>query len=259
MVRYCYIVAEGSQDIEFLICLLKSYGLKRVTYLSLLDSFWQPLVPKTFPVDDDLKNRVPVPAFLQSAELSVALHSATGITRLSNTIEESMALIQASQIFSIGLVLDADDMQTPQKRFEELTTKLSLLGLSVPSVLGEVRKGSPRCGIFIMPNNADSGTLEDILLQCAQINYPNLLNLSTDYVSDIDTSQLTKSDLQELNKPTGKNKAVVSSISSILKPGKSLQVSIQDNRWVDEQTLVLDSVRLVKSFLDEVTGLEAGE
>ena len=254
MIRYCYSVAEGLQDIEFLVCLLKSYGLKRVTRLSFLDSFWKTLVPTTFPVDDDLMKRVPVPVFLQNTELSVALHSAIGITRLSNTIEESFALIQSSEIFGVGIFLDADGSETPQERFETLISKLSLLGSSLPSVLGEVTKGSPRCGIFIAPNNSASGTLEDILLECAKVNYPNLLALSTSYVTGIDINQLTQDDLKELKKPAGKNKAVVSSISGILKPGKSLQVSIQDNRWINEQTMVLNSVKLVKIFLDEVTG-----
>ena len=175
MIRYCYIVAEGLQDIEFLVCLLKSYGLKRVTRLSFLDSFWKTLVPTTFPVDDDLMKRVPVPVFLQNTELSVALHSAIGITRLSNTIEESFALIQSSEIFGVGIFLDADGSETPQERFETLISKLSLLGSSLPSVLGEVTKGSPRCGIFIAPNNSASGTLEDTLLECAKVTYPNLL------------------------------------------------------------------------------------
>ena len=254
MVRYCYIVAEGIQDIEFLICLLKSYGLKRVIRFSVLDPFWKPLIPTNFLIDDDLVKRVPIPFFLRNSELSVALHSSRGVTRLSETVQESLAVISGSQIFGIGLVLDADDTQTPQKRFEELTAKLSLLDLPVPSVLGEVMRGSPRCGIFIMPNNADSGTLEDVLLECAKVNYPNLLALSTSYVTGIDINQLTQDDLKELKKPAGKNKAVVSSISGILKPGKSLQVSIQDNRWINEQTMVLNSVKLIKIFLDEVTG-----
>ena len=252
MVRYCYIVGEGPQDIEFLICFLKYYGLKRVTLLSKLDSFWEPLVPKTFPIKDDLMKRVPVPVFLQNAELSVALHSAIGITRLSNTIEESLAIIPASDIFGIGIFLDADDVETPQERFDKLIAELSPLGLSLPLTLGEVMKGSPRCGIFIAPNNSDSGTLEDLLLECAKLNYPNLLSMSTNYVSGIDTNQLTNNDLKELNKAAGKNKALISSISSILRPGKALQVSIQDNRWIDEKTMVLDSIKLVKNFIDEV-------
>lgn len=254
MVRYCYIVAEGPQDIEFLICLLKSYGLRRVTRLGSLDPFWNPLVPRTFPIDDDLMKRVPVPVFLQNTELSVALHNAIGITRLANTIEESLALIPCSQLFGIGLVLDADDIQTPQERFKALISQLPPLGLLLPSIPGEVTKGLPRFGVFITPDNSTSGTLEDILLACAQINYPDLLNLSTDYVSSIDTSQLNQDDLRELNKPAGKKKAVISSISSILRPGKTLQVSLQDNRWINGKTMVLNSVKLVKTFLDEVTG-----
>ncbi|MCU0571277.1 MAG: hypothetical protein MUF49_32515 [Oculatellaceae cyanobacterium Prado106] len=255
MVRYCYIVAEGPQDIEFLIPLLKFYGLKRVNQLSLLDSFWEPLIPKTFPIDDDLMKRVPVPVFLQNSELSIALQSATGITRLSETIEESLALIPGSQIFGIGLILDADGMQTPQERFQEILDKLAPLSLSLPSTLGEVAKGSPRFGIFIIPNNSEPGTLEDILLACAEINYPNLLDLSRNYVSSIDKTQLTKKDLQYFNKPAGKSKAIVSSISSILRPGKTLQVSIQDNRWIDQQTIGLESIQMVNTFLAEVIGI----
>jgi len=255
MTRYCYIVVEGPQDIEFLIRVLKYYyNLRRVKFLSELDLFWQPLVPKTFPIDDDLMKRVPVPIFLQNADLSIALHSANGIDRLANTIEESLALIPASQIFGIGIFLDADDIETPQERFNKLIYKLSSQGLSPPSILGEVMKGSPQCGIFIAPNNKDSGTLENILLECAEVNYPDLLTLSNRYLSEIDATKLTGKDLKELKKPAGKKKAIISMISSILKPGKALQVSIQDNRWIDEKTIQLDSIKLVKKFLDEVTG-----
>ncbi|WP_228014277.1 DUF3226 domain-containing protein [Fortiea sp. LEGE XX443] len=248
-------MAEGPQDIEFLIRLLKLYGLRRVTKLSALDSFWEPLVPKTFPVDDDLMKRVPVPTFLENNELSIALHSAIGITRLANTVEESLALIPSSEIFGVGFVLDADSNEIPFERFTALTNEISSIGLPLPSALGKVTNSSPRCGIFIMPNNVVAGTLEDILLECAKLNYPDLLELALNYVSSIDMSQLSKDDLRELNKPAGKNKAVISSISSILRPGRTLQVSIQDNRWLNEHTLNLESVNLVKIFLDEITGI----
>lgn len=254
MIRRSYLVSEGPQDVEFLIQILKHYGLRRVTRLSSLDPFWEPLVPKTFPIDDDLVKRVPVPTFLHNAEFSVALHSAVGLTRLVNTIEESLAVIPISDLFGIGLVLDADTDETPRERFHSLSARLTSLGLAVPSVPGEVLKNSPRCGVFILPNNSASGTLEDVLIECAQVNYSDLLNLATTYLTSIDESQLTHSDLRELTKPTGKNKAVVSSISSVLKPGKSLQVSIQDNRWLDDQTLKISSVNSIKTFLAEVIG-----
>ncbi|WP_414754129.1 DUF3226 domain-containing protein [Anabaena sp. CCY 9910] len=255
MVKYSYIVAEGPQDIEFLICLLKLSGLRRVTKLSALDSFWEPLVPKTFPIDDDLMKRVPVPTFLKNDQLSIALHSAIGITRLANTVEESLALIPSSEIFGIAFVLDADSSETPLERFTALINKIRPLRLPLPSKLGEVANSSPRFGIFIMPNNRIPGTLEDILLECANLNYPDLLQLASNYVSSINTDQLTEKDLHELNKLAGKNKAVISSITSILKPGRTLQVSLQDNRWLNEQTLNLESINLMKKFLEQITGV----
>ena len=257
--KYSYIVTEGPQDIEFLIRLLKhkykSYGLSRVTQLSLLDPFWNSLVPTKYPPNGDLMKCVAVPIFLQNNEISIALHSANGIDRLAKLIKDSLFMLPA-KVFGVGIILDADNTdETPQQRFNKLTNKLTSLGLNLPSVLGKVTKDSPRCGIFILPDNSSSGTLEDILLECAKINYPDLLNLSSNYINNINKTQLTKNDLRELNKPAGKNKAVVSGISSVLKPGKTLQVSLQDNRWLDSQTLDLKSVNLVKSFLAEVIGL----
>jgi hypothetical protein len=232
--------------------------LKRVKHISLLDKFWVPLIPKTYPPDGDLIKRVPVPSFVQNEQLSIALHSAIGVTNIAKNIEESLAIIPPSQLFSVGIFLDADDSEIPQERFEKLTTYLSSLNLpnlQMPIRIDEVNNHSPRCGIFIAPNNLDPGTLEDILLNCAKISYPDLLHLSQIYIKSIDSNQLTKEDLTDFNKPVGKKKALISSISSILKPGKALQVSLQDNRWIDEQTLELESIKLVKNFLEQIIGL----
>ena len=258
MVRYCYIVVEGPQDVEFLIGLLKFYDLKRVIHLSSLDQFWEKLIPKGYPVDDDLTKRVPVPSFVQNEQLSIALHSSIGITRIAQTIEESLRFIQPSQLFSVGIFADADYSETPQERFNKLIACLSSLDLSnlrMPPLLGEVTRYSPRCGIFIAPNNREQRTLEDILLECARINYPDLLNLSQTYIGSIDRNQLTKNDLKDIEKPAGEKKAIISSISSILRPGKALQVSLQDNRWLDKQTLELESIKLIKNFLEQIIGL----
>ncbi len=113
---------------------------------------------------DDLTKRVPVPSFVQNEQLSIALHSAIGDTRIAQTIEESLKFIQPSQLFSVGIFADADYRETPQERFNKLITKLSdidLPNLLPPSQIGQVNNHSPRCGIFIAPNNREQGTLED--------------------------------------------------------------------------------------------------
>ena len=146
---------------------------------------------------------------------------------------------QSSKVFGIGIILDADKRETPIKRFElcinqftELKSPLSI-ELSLPSSLGEVTKGSPRCGIFVLPDNKSSGTLENILIECAAINYADLLNQSSNYIDSVNTSLLNKKDRKQFQKPAGKNKAIISGITGILRPTKSLAVSLHDNQWIN--------------------------
>lgn len=256
--KYCYLVAEGIHDIEFLTQLIKnSFGLSRIKQLSLLDKFWNKLIPKTFPINDDLLKRVPVPLFLQNDQYSIALHNAIGIEKIVNTLAESLSLIDRSKLLSIGLILDADDKQTPAQRFQniiqELSQKKDLNFINFQSLqLGQVSNNNPKFGIFIIPDNQNQGTLETILIECASVNYPDLLNLANDYIDNFDQTKLTKSDLKDLKKPAGKNKAVVSIISSVLKPGKAIQVSIQDNRWIDQNTLQLQNIITLKEFINNL-------
>ncbi|MBJ7900726.1 MAG: hypothetical protein GC158_12595 [Cyanobacteria bacterium RI_101] len=256
--KYCYIVAEGHQDIEFLIRLLKNNSLKRVIKKEKLDPYWYPLIPTSFPIDGDLMKRAPVPLFLQSADLSIALQSANGIQRVTDSIEETLALIDINQIFGLAIFLDADSQETPQDRFEEIKMLLSakLPTITWPNLPGEVTETLPKRGVFIAPNNLNQGTLEDILLECAQENYPTLLTLASAYIHKIPLNDLTTEDLKELCKTAGKNKAIIASIAGVLKPGKALQVTIQDNRWVDEKTRSLPTLQTLVSFLKKITGLE---
>lgn len=266
--KYCYLITEGLHDVEFLVQVIKkSYKLKRITKKSDLGlgKFWECLIPKTFPPDpnsEDFTKPVIVPKFLQNNELSIAVQNAIGIDSIANSLEDDLLELKINQLFSIGIVLDADKTE-PSKRFDELIENLSSredfrdLNISLPSSLDKItnNNNSPRFGVFILPNNNDLGTLENILLECAEINYTNLLELSRNYVENIDRTKLNSDDLREIKKLAGENKAIVSSISSILKPGRTLQVSLQDNRWINQQTLTLQSLILIKNFLGEILGI----
>lgn len=264
--RYYLIVTEGHQDIEFLIRLLKIYGVKNVSQESKLDPFWKILIPRSFPIDDDLKKRVPVPIFVQNSDVSIALRSVNGVKNLAKILIADLAKLDSLQLDSIAIILDADSEEIPQIRFnklmEELTEKFNKqkksLSVTLPLEnlqLGEVKEKSarsPAFGVFILPDNQHQGTLEDILSECARENYANLYDLAIQYINNIDRKQLTEEDLKELNKPTGENKAILSSIVSILKPTRTIQVSLQDNRWIDDKTLNLPSIQLIKEFLDKI-------
>jgi hypothetical protein len=58
-----------------------------------------------------------------------------------------------------------------------------------------------------------------------------------------------------LDREAGRNKTIVGSVASILRPGKAVQVSIQDNRWLRDATLMLPRVRAVQEFLIDLLEL----
>jgi hypothetical protein len=103
-----------------------------------------------------------------------------------------------------------------------------------------------------LPGNQSKGTLENILIECGEHNYKQLIELSREYISKIDESKLKSGDLREIRKPAGKNKAIIGGVSNILKPGRTLQVSLQDNDWIDNRTVNLDKIKLVREFLCQI-------
>jgi hypothetical protein len=251
--KYCYLLTEGAQDIAFLIKLLKYHGIKQIEKRSKVDPFWDRLIPKTFPYNDELNRQVPVPKFLEGDGLSLALQGAVGDTRLVNTIQEDLAFIPQKQLFGIGIILDADNRE-PQERFDKIKTELEKLplGLNIASSPGVVNQSEVKFGIFVLPDNQSKGTLENILIECGEHNYQQLIELSREYISKIDESKLKSGDLREIRKPAGKNKAIIGGVSNILKPGRTLQVSLQDNDWIDSRTVNLDKIKLVREFLCQI-------
>ncbi|MBP9903543.1 MAG: hypothetical protein KBH45_18950, partial [Verrucomicrobia bacterium] len=100
-----------------------------------------------------------------------------------------------------------------------------------------------------LPDNPSPGTLEDILLESAAEVWPRTLQLANGYV--VAASQTITA--SELNRPAGINKATVACISNLLRPGKAVQVSIQDNDWLTSAPL---NTRL-KDFLHQLLRLPA--
>jgi hypothetical protein len=261
MPHYSYIVVEGPHDVEFIARLLRVHGFHRVQYLRNLDPFWvqSGIIPNKFPFNDDLLKRVPVPIFFQTATHSIAIHSASGYTRIAETIQETFKIINKPEtIESVGIILDADVEETVARRFGRMLDELREKnpGLVFPDMPGLIADNHPATGIYILPDNHSAGTLENILLMAAAENYANLHAASEQYIHSIDCAQLNSQELEDFHKPAGPNKAQVGSIASILKPGKAIQVSIQDNRWIEGEALNLPVIRAISSFLNQLLHLE---
>ena len=94
-------------------------------------------------------------------------------------------------------------------------------------------------------------------MECAEFVYPSILQAARVLVDSAErhAPELLQEDLVELRKPAGRKKATIASIAAVLKPGKAIQTSIQDNRWLEGPTLELPRIVALRGFLGELMGL----
>lgn len=135
-----YIAVEGPHDVAFVAELLRPLGLSRVQRMASLDPYWARLVPRTYPHNDDLLARVPIPLFLAGGDRSVAVHGVSGVTELVRRTEESLALLDGERP-AVAAILDADTQQSAVARFEALARELRKLNLAIPDQPGVVSEG----------------------------------------------------------------------------------------------------------------------
>lgn len=248
--KYGYLVVEGPHDVETVYRLLKPFTLSRVQFKANLDVFFHPLTEYDFPLDGDLMKRIPVPLFLQNDSHVVAVHSATGDSRLIETVEENAFEIDHARLTGVGVILDADSDKPPNDGYTAIRDGLRAKNFPFPDDAGSLSATTPRFGAFVLPDNQAQGTLEDILLECGGLVYPSLLVTATTHVDAASQDQsLIIDDLKELRKSAGRKKAIIGSIASILRPGRAVQNSIQDNRWLRDAALAIPRVKAVQDFL----------
>jgi hypothetical protein len=106
-----------------------------------------------------IKNRL-VPS------LSFDIEAKEGLSTLIQSIYGEVSL-NTRQI--VGILVDADN--DPDKRWDEVSSRLSESGISVPSspnsegTIIYQKPSKPRVGIWIMPDNHSSGELEDFVIE----------------------------------------------------------------------------------------------
>jgi hypothetical protein len=252
MRKYGYLVVEGPHDVEFTYRLLSPFGMQRVQHQKDLDEFFYPLIPRNYPPDGDLQKRMSTPLFLQNQTHAIAIHSAIGDSQLVNVMVDNAEILgNLNAVVGIGILLDSDEQISANQRYadikQELANKSPLFKLH--NVSGQVTQGTPKLGAFVLPDNAAVGTLEDLLLESASVMYPDLLTIAKDYVEAAKSIEFNKNDRKDFKKPAGENKAIVGAMANIMRPSKSVQVSIQDNNWLKKEALSIPRIKSVQDFL----------
>jgi len=278
--KYSFIITEGIQDVAFISKILEELEFVRERYKRstedsqnegvdaksnkqiFVNKFWDKLIPKTFPAGDggDITRGVPLPWFLHNKQICVAVQKYDGLTNLINNLSLDLQQIPPDGLFSIGIILDADTKKQPSERLKSILQgiKKQIPELtSLPGNLGTVVGNTPKVGIFILPDNTSQGTLEDLLLDCADRIYPNVrkqveifINNEKEWSIDLDEDEK-----REYCQPAGKKKLTVAGISSVMKPGRNVQNSIEDCRWLCNKTMAAERIQKFVDFLKELLGI----
>ncbi len=152
-------------------------------------------------------------------------------------------------IHAFGLVLDADRI-TPQQKAIKYVNELRAFYPSLVDEPGKIVAGKSRTGIYVLPDNKRRGTLDNILVDCATIIYPDHKVGAIQFLDGVGNAHKSHWG------PFDREKAMVGTIVSVLKPGMSNTPSIAQDHWICEKTVNgVAEVELLDEFLKDLLEL----
>lgn len=255
MKRRVLLSVEGPHDEAVIGRLLRKFHqVERVRNLAELDPLWAELVPRQYPAKD-LVARHPVPAFYAGPNSTIAILFGEGSGR-TKQLGDSLAALRGLP-HAVGVLVDADTNAV--KSLEDTQKELRSFNLTpnlTPGGHGEVVRGAIDCGVYVVPGN-ETGTMDDVLLAAGRRVYGKAVVAAEQLVDETlnGTMDIAKHEQKELRAPAGKKKCTLAITSSLLKPGKAIQNSISDNRWIvdalDEPLVALLNVFLTSLLASE--------
>ncbi|HOR78645.1 MAG TPA: hypothetical protein PLG04_07590 [Anaerolineaceae bacterium] len=251
--RVDLIAVEGAHDLALVQRLLSAFGFEQKRKLDNpknpsenIPSAVKRLIPDKFPANEerDIHKRPDVPAFHVKDEQCVTLIRADGDSKLVGGVSLAIHALSLDKVYpsSIGFILDADNNQ-PMVQFDGLRAEWFdksrddplLKKYPLPSSVGVCTVDTYSFGVFVMPDNQSSGSLETLLLRRAKDVYPVLHEKADEFIQVVKNTKDAIPPGSELgSKGQNEGKAVLHAMTSVLKPGKTLQASISDNEWVPQ-------------------------
>lgn len=262
---YTLIVVEGPHDQAFVARVLTILGLRSFKDKpnhgreDLLDPFWEYWKPE-IKKNRRLYESIFMPSLFADDSRSVAVVVAGGsgifgpfASRLA-TKPEWVAKLAAS---AGALVLIADaDMKPAAETFADLAAAYRPVLTGFPERPGEIvtlnlaaAAAALRVGAFILPNNADFGTVETVLLPVGRRHLAPLLDHAHAFVDGCEAP------LKAHFAPFDSLKAIVAAAASILHPGATNTVSIENDAWITSDGIADPALSPFVDFLRVVLGL----
>ena len=236
--RNYLIVVEGAHDIAVIERVLYLNGVKdRVNQEEDLPAVWKHAIPTRYPFAQNRLDRIaPIPSFVKNDNTSVAIKNANSDVEIISVLQQMLHYMEISEVAElegIMLVCDADLRNASDKRkfLLDMWNDTETLKLDITNMQLETPVKKLPLYMFVFPDDCNSGNLENLLLETAEIAYPQLLEWASDYIEKAATIRTN------LKREQDAKKATIGCIANTMKPGKANQVSIADNDWITEETL----------------------
>lgn len=252
--RYYYFLVEGPHDEAAIGKVLQILGLKQIRNKEEIPYIWQGLIPNKYPfVEGRLEKISPIPDFYKSDNVCIAIKAALGETRIISELNNTMAIMQREQLKQLNgilVVCDADNKSANEKYNDFILNIIKRNELNFDETCfinkeGYFKNIKIKCDIYVFPNNKDCGTLEDILLEGAKIQYKDLLENAVNYIENVDDKYKGKLSISK-NK-----KAIIGSMASVLNPGVANQVSIKNDKWIDYNNIFKsEKIRTLYNYIE---------
>lgn len=254
MKNYIFFV-EGVHDASCIGKILKLNNFKECHFINDIPQIWQDRIPRSYPFQiGKLEKFTPIPDYYINDDIFVVINPSNGEQNIIKQVDlylSNMNKLELAQINGICMIFDADS-ETPKEKIDKLVKiidKKELCFKSKEFIDGLINLKGELINIYyyFFPNNWSSGTLEDLLLEGANVVYSDLLSSVNNYIDNIDEKHKYNWTI------SSKNKVKVGCIANVFRPASANQISIMKDKWISEETISESpSIKSLYSFITSI-------
>jgi hypothetical protein len=196
-----------------------------------------------------------MPEILYNDSFSIAIYVGEGSNLIPN-LSDKLSDMDYSELFAFGIIADADK-NTPKKVVEDYHNGFKEYFPNFPTTVsqsGAVIAGSPRLGIYILPDNSQQGVLDTLICDCGDLVYPEYMQRAKEYIDKFSEEDRKKKSLKW--KPFDQQKAIIATVASVLQPGATNTVTIKCDDWISPTTATIPAIQNLTKFLSDLLNLK---
>ncbi|GAA0714102.1 hypothetical protein GCM10008904_29130 [Paraclostridium ghonii] len=229
---------EGVHDANCIAKILDLNNFKEIRTIDKLPDIWKRKIPRTYPfVKDRIERCVPIPSYFTNQKVIVVIICANGEGRLIKEIDlyiSNMSKSELNQIKSICAIFDADQKlakETFDEKFKNNKKDMIIYKKDFLNEIINIKGEQINLYNYFFPDNNRKGTLENLLLDGANVVYKDLLEQVDNYIENIDEKHKYNWSI------SSENKVRVGCIANVFQPGSANQSSIRHDDWISEESI----------------------